>query len=118
MFGMNSQTGSGPRPVSTAGRFAATNYTLPGRGFSGITVAIKQAMVFLTAMDTRTERVSPPISYARKNADGFWYVDVKLGNGRKERLGPYKTETVAQEFIKAQLAAWHEGQKLFLKPPR
>jgi len=91
---------------------------LPGRGFSGITVAIKQAMVFLTVMYTRTERVSPPILYARKNADGFWYVDVKWGNGRKERLGPYKTEVAAQERIKAQLDAWHEGQKLFLKPPR
>ena len=75
-------------------------------------------MVFLTVMDTRTERVSPPILYARKNADGFWYVDVKWGNGRKERLGPYKTEAAAQERIKAQLDAWYEGQKLFLKPPR
>ena len=69
-------------------------------------------------MDAYTERVSPPISYARKNADGFWYVAVTWGNGRKERLGPYKTEAVAQELIKAQLAAWHEGKKLFLKPPQ
>jgi hypothetical protein len=69
-------------------------------------------------MDNKTERVSPPISYARKNAGGLWYVDVTWGNGRKQRLGPYKTEAVAQELIKAQLAAWHEGQKLFLKPPR
>jgi hypothetical protein len=45
-------------------------------------------------------------------------VAVTWGNGRQERLGPYKTEAVAQELIKAQLAAWHEGQKLFLKPPR
>jgi hypothetical protein len=69
-------------------------------------------------MDNKTEGVSPPISYARKNADGFWYVAVTWGNGRQERLGPYKTEAVAQELIKAQLAAWHEGQMLFLKPPR
>ena len=69
-------------------------------------------------MDTRTERISPPISYARKNADGFGYVAVTWGNGRKERLGPYKTEAAAQELIKAQLAAWHEGKKLFLKPRR
>ena len=66
-------------------------------------------------MDIRTERVSPPTAYARKNADGFWYVAVTWGNGRKEWLGPYKTEAVAQELIKTQLAAWHEGQKLFLK---
>jgi hypothetical protein len=46
------------------------------------------------------------------------YVAVTWGNGRKEQLGPYKTEAVAQELIKTQLAAWHEGQKLFLKPPR
>jgi hypothetical protein len=69
-------------------------------------------------MDNKTEGVSPPISYARKNADGSWYVAVTWGNGRQERLGPYKTEAVAQEFVKVQLAAWHEGQKLFLKPPR
>jgi hypothetical protein len=37
---------------------------------------------------------------------------------RQERLGPFKTEAVAQELIKTQLAAWHEGQRLFLKPPR
>jgi hypothetical protein len=81
-------------------------------------VAIKQAMVFLTVMNTRTEQVSPPISHARKNADGFWYVAVTWGNGRKEQLGPYKTEAVAQELIKGQLAAWQEGQKLFRKPPQ
>ena len=59
------------------------------------------------------ERISPPISYARKGADGFWYVAVTWGNGRQERLGPYKTEAVAQEQIKMQLDAWHEGQNLF-----
>jgi hypothetical protein len=63
-------------------------------------------------MDNKTERVPPPISYARKNADGFWCVAVTWGNGRKEQLGPFKTEAVAQEHIKAQLAAWHEGQKV------
>ena len=69
-------------------------------------------------MDKQTERLSPPVSHARKSADGLWYVAVTWSNGRQERLGPYKTEAVAQELIKAQLAAWHEGQKLFLKPPR
>jgi hypothetical protein len=61
------------------------------------------------------ERVSPPVAYARKSADGFWYVAVTWGNGRRERLGPYKTEAVAEERIKAQLEAWHEGQKLVRK---
>jgi len=69
-------------------------------------------------MDTKTELVSPPTSYVRKNADGFWYVDVTWGNGRHQRLGPYKTEAVAQERIKAQLEAWHEGQELLRKPLR
>jgi hypothetical protein len=69
-------------------------------------------------MDKKTERVSPPISYARMNVDGFWHVAVTWGNGRKEQQGPFKTEAAAEEHIKAQLAAWHEGQKLFLKPPR
>ena len=69
-------------------------------------------------MSDKTERFLPPISYARKSADGFWYVDVTWGNRRRERLGPYKTEAVAQELIKVQLAAWHEGRKLFLKPSR
>ena len=81
-------------------------------------MAIKTTMVLLTVMDTGTERASPPTAYARKNTDGFWYVAVTWGNGRKERLGPYKTEAAAQELIKAQLVAWHEGKKLFLKPPR
>ena len=69
-------------------------------------------------MDKPTGQVSPPVSSARQNADGLWYVDVRWGNGRKEQLGPYKTEAAAQDLIKAQLAAWHEGKKLFLKPPR
>ena len=69
-------------------------------------------------MNNGTERVSPPVAHARRNADGFWYVAVTWDNGRKEQLGPYKTEAVAQELIKAQLGAWHEGKKLFLKPPR
>jgi hypothetical protein len=60
-------------------------------------------------MDTKAERVSPPVSYAQKNADDLWYVAVTWGNGRKEQLGPYKTEALAQERIKAQLDAWHEG---------
>ena len=69
-------------------------------------------------MDNKTERITPPIANPRKSADGSWYVAVTWDNGRKEQLGPYKTEAVAQELIKAQLAAWHEGKKLFLKPPR
>ena len=69
-------------------------------------------------VDKRRERLSPPISHARKGTDGLWYVAVTWGSGRKERLGPYKTEAVAEEIIKAQLAAWLEGQKLFLKPPQ
>jgi hypothetical protein len=48
-------------------------------------------------MDNKTERVSPPISYARKN-DGFWNVAVTWGNGRKEQLGPFKTEAAAEEL--------------------
>ena len=63
-------------------------------------------------MATKTELVSPPISYW-KNADGFWYVAVTWGKGRQQRLGPYKTKAIAQERIKAQLDAWHEAQKLF-----
>ena len=68
-------------------------------------------------MDTKTELV-PPIANARKKANGLWYVAVTWGNGRQQELGPYKTEAVAQERIKAQLDAWHEGHKLFRKPPR
>jgi len=69
-------------------------------------------------MDTETERMLPPISQAQRNADGLWYVAVTWGNGRQERIGPYKTEAVAQERIKAQLEAWHEGRKLFRNSPR
>jgi hypothetical protein len=68
-------------------------------------------------MDIKTELSSPPISHVQKDADGYWYVAVTWGNGRQERTGSYKTEAVAQERIKAQLDAWHEGQKLFRKPP-
>jgi hypothetical protein len=69
-------------------------------------------------MTADTERLSPPVSHVRKNVDGSWYVAVTWGNGRKEQQGPFKTEALAEEYIKAQLTAWHEGQKLFLKPPR
>jgi hypothetical protein len=69
-------------------------------------------------MDAYTGRVSPPTPLARKNVDGLWYVAVTWGDGRKERLGPYKAGAAAQQVIEAQLAAWHEGQRLFLKPPR
>ena len=67
-------------------------------------------------MDIKTELV-PPIANAKK-ANGLWYVAVTWGNGREQELGPYKTEAVAQERINAQLDAWHEGHKLFRKPPR
>ena len=60
------------------------------------------------------EQDSPPTLNARK-FNGSWYVAVTWGNGRHERLGPYKTEAVAEERIKAQLEAWHEGQKLLRK---
>jgi uncharacterized protein with von Willebrand factor type A (vWA) domain len=68
-------------------------------------------------MDGKTppDRISPPVSYARKSADGFWYVAVTWGNGRQERLGPYKTEAVAEERIKAQLEAWHKAKSYFKK---
>jgi hypothetical protein len=69
-------------------------------------------------MSAKTERAAPPIGYARQNVEGFWYVAVTWGNGRQERLGPYKTEAVADERIKEQLAAWHKGQRLFLKSPQ
>ena len=71
-------------------------------------MAIKQAMVFLTVMDTRTERVSPPISYARKNADGFWYVDVKWGNGRKSGLAPIKLKPPPKNALKR---SWTHGMR-------
>jgi hypothetical protein len=80
--------------------------------------AIITAHRVVDCMDKQTVRASPPISYARKSADGLWYVAVTWGNGRQERLGPFKTEAVAQELIEGQLAAWHEGQKLFRKPPQ
>jgi len=63
------------------------------------------------------ERVSPPIAYVREGGDGFWYVAVTWGSGRQERLGPFKTEAAAEERIKTQLDAWHEGQKLVRKTP-
>lgn len=69
-------------------------------------------------MDAKTDLFSPPISHAEKNDNGFWYVAVTWGNGRQERLGPYKTEAAAQECIKAQLDAWQEGKKLLRKLPR
>jgi hypothetical protein len=83
----------------------------------GAILACKQFRV-LIGMNDKPERLSPPISHAGKSADGLWYVAVTSGNGRQERQGPYKTEAVAEEHIKAQLAAWHEGRKLFLKPPQ
>jgi hypothetical protein len=94
--------GLSPLPVRRSGYYFGLHAT-----FSGFDRMVNKA-----------ERGSPPIAYARKNADGFWYVAVTWGNGRQERLGPYKTEAAAQELVKAQLAAWHEGRKLFLKPPQ
>jgi hypothetical protein len=68
-------------------------------------------------MDGKTppDRISPPVSYARKNADGFWYVAVTWGNGRQERIGRFTTEAAAVERIKTMLDAWHEGQSYFKK---
>jgi hypothetical protein len=34
-------------------------------------------------------------------------------NGRREQIGDFKTALEAEEFIKIQLQAWHEGQKVF-----
>ena len=68
---------------------------------------LKTTMVLLTVMDTRTERVSPPIAHARKNADGSWYVAVTWGNGRKEQLGPYKTEAVKNSSKRS----WPHGMR-------
>ena len=89
--------------------------TLPRGAFSGITCGDHTNDGIFYFMDAKTERASPPTSFARKGADGLWYVAVVWGNGRNERLGPYKTEAAAQD---PQLAAWHEGRKLFLKPPQ
>jgi hypothetical protein len=65
-------------------------------------------------VDTKAswEEGSPPKAYVRKSTAGFWYVAVTWGNGRQQRLGPFKTEAIAQERIKAHLDAWHEGQTL------
>ena len=72
----------------------------------------------MTEWTTKRNEIRRQSHMLGRIADGFWNVAVTWGNGRKEQLGPFKTEAAAEEHIKAQLAAWHEGQKLFLKPPR
>jgi hypothetical protein len=54
---------------------------------------------------------TPPVSHARRRTDGSWYVDVTWHNGRRQQIGHFKTALQADEFIKIQLEAWHEGQK-------
>ena len=67
-----------------------------------------QTKMVLDCMDARTERVSPPISYARKNADGSWYVAVTWGNGRKEQLGPIKLKLSRKNSSKR---SWPHGMR-------
>jgi hypothetical protein len=77
--------------------------------------SLRPATTF-SVMDTKEswKPGSAPESVARKNHDdGFWYVCVTWGNGRKNRQGPYKTEAIATERIKTLLDAWHEGRNLF-----
>ena len=54
----------------------------------------------------------PPVSQARRRADGTWYVEVLWHNGRRQQMGNYKTALDAEDFIKIQLQAWHDGQKI------
>ena len=54
---------------------------------------------------------TPPVSRARRRADGSWYVEVLWHNGRREQTGHFKTALEAEQFIKIQLEAWHEGQQ-------
>jgi hypothetical protein len=54
---------------------------------------------------------TPPVSHARRRIDGSWYVDVTWHNGRCQQIGHFKTALEADEFIKIQLEAWHDGQK-------
>jgi len=55
----------------------------------------------------------PPESYARKGANGQWYVDVRWSSGKHERLGPFMTKAEAEARIADQLEAWHDGGRLF-----
>jgi hypothetical protein len=52
-------------------------------------------------------KITPPVSQARRRADGSWYVEVIWHNGRREQIGPYKTAQEANEFIKIQLQTWN-----------
>jgi hypothetical protein len=54
----------------------------------------------------------PPESYPRRRVDGSWYVVVTWQNGRRERIGDFKTVADADEYIRLQLEAWLEGQKI------
>jgi hypothetical protein len=53
----------------------------------------------------------PPISYARRRPDGSWFVAVTWQNGRQEDTGRFPSAGAAEEFIKQQLQAWHDGQR-------
>jgi hypothetical protein len=67
-------------------------------------------------VDTKTwTEIKPPVSHARRRTDGSWYADVLWHNGRREQIGDFQTALEANEFIKIQLQAWHEGQKKFSK---
>jgi hypothetical protein len=62
----------------------------------------------------------PPTSYARHRADGTWCVSVTWQNGRREEIGRYKSAAEAEEFIKQQLQAWHDGHNAMerkVQPP-
>lgn len=54
----------------------------------------------------------PPVSHARRRADRTWYVEVLWHNGRRQQMGSYKTALDAEDFIKIQLQAWHDGLKV------
>jgi hypothetical protein len=51
------------------------------------------------------------VSYARRRIDGSWYVDVTWHNGRRQQMGHFNSALEADEFIKIQLEAWHDGRK-------
>jgi hypothetical protein len=78
-------------------------------------IAVLVYCVFPAAMSTdRTaESSKPPVSVARRRPSGTWYVEVTWQNGRREEIGNYSTAVEAEEFIKAQLESWREGQRRF-----
>jgi hypothetical protein len=68
-------------------------------------------MISNDATMTSNDAGKPPVSHARRRDDGSWYVDVLWHNGRREKIGHFKTASEAEEFIKTQLQAWHEAPK-------